>query len=584
MPPIKDLISATVIGDLSTTTSPFFRPCRPKVLVVADGNLNYDSAAGFGLTRFLEALAGASPAPIVTVAHRGSPDPASFSIGGVTYNVLLNYKFDTGPTAVAIGTYDQLWLFGFDTGTLPDPEVKRIADFMNAGGGVFATGDHATLGKAMGGRLPRIRHMREWASVPMGNEGTPAARNRIDTVVNPGANALYEFDDQADSIPQRVYPNYDVTWSGGSWTATIHPLLRMPGTPGSRTDATGFTNDMDVMPDHPHESICLEVSTAANPGALNGTYNLAGSNFQEFPNAIAGGGRVGSQIVAYAVSGGRAVLRGVWKPPVNPRMFGIISAFDGHKASPYVAGGARPGRAVCDSTWHHFVNVNLDGTTSGRTGLGTGSGAGFVPSADLQKIYIYYRNVLAWIQPLNRRTCNILSTLTALRFNHALVEELAFADTFKAPEEFEGLGFEAIRIVEEAHGQGAAAEMVQAVLRQEGSAAALAEIRNDGTPSVMDAEGQRLIAYALGRTLAQFAAAVPADDAGQLEAFFKQQSHERLESSLATTLARGVVEAVEVEAGRLERRVRSLQAVKTGKSGSGRPPRPTQPVPTITVG
>lgn len=583
MPPIKDLISATVIGDLNPTVSAFLRPCRPKVLIVADGNLGYNSAASFGLTRFVEALAGASPAPIITVAHRGSPSPASFSVGGTTYNVLLNYKFNVGATAVAIGTYDQIWLFGFDTGTLPDPEVKRIADFMNAGGGVFATGDHATLGRAIGGRLPRIRHMREWAAVPMGNEGAPIARNRIDTVVNPGANALYEFDDQADAIPQRIYPNYEVTWSEGNWTATIHPLLRMPGSAVSRTNAAGFTNDMDVMPDHPHESICLEVSAATNPAALNGNYNLAGANFQEFPNAISGGGRVGSQIVAYAVSGGRSVQLGVWKPPVNPRMFGIISAFDGHLASPYVAGGARPGRAVCDSTWHHFVNVNLDGTTSGRTGLGTGSGAGFVPSADLQKIYTYYRNILSWIQPLNRRTCNILTTLTALRFNHELIEELTFADTFKAPEEFEGLGVEAMRIVEDAHGQGTATEMVQAVLRHEGSAAALAEPRDDGAPTVLDSDGRRLIAYALGRTLAQFAAIVPGDDTGRLEAFLKQQDHEKLESSLATTLARSVLEAVEIEAGRLERRVRGLQAVRAGKAGAGRPAKSTQPIPTITV-
>ena len=39
--------------------------------------------------------------------------------------------------------------------------------------------------------------------------------------------------------------------------------------------------------------------------------------------------------------------------------FGVGQAtYDGHRAD--------VGRVVCDSTWHHFVNVNLTGIFEGR--------------------------------------------------------------------------------------------------------------------------------------------------------------------------------------------------------------------------
>ena len=168
------------------------------------------------------------------------------------------------------------------------------------------------------------------------------------------------------------------------------------------------------------------VTSAAILGAA---YNVGGQNFPEFqPNASIPSQRVGADVVAFAVSGGRSVLNGVWKPPVKPRMFGVVSAYDGRSAQPYPGKSQRPGRIVCDSTWHHFVNINLDGTGSGRTGLGTGSGAGFVPSPALEKIYAYYRNIVSWLQPANRIWCRIFWDLVAVRMNAALLEELLDLD------------------------------------------------------------------------------------------------------------------------------------------------------------
>ena len=51
-------------------------------------------------------------------------------------------------------------------------EVEAIAAWMNAGGGVFATGDHALLGASMCHKIPRVRSMRKWTraqGVPLFN-------------------------------------------------------------------------------------------------------------------------------------------------------------------------------------------------------------------------------------------------------------------------------------------------------------------------------------------------------------------------------------------------------------------------------
>jgi len=63
--------------------------------------------------------------------------------------------------------YDQVWLFGHEEETdtasfLDESELRTIYDFMNAGGGVFATGDHKSLGYALCGNIPRVSSMRKW--------------------------------------------------------------------------------------------------------------------------------------------------------------------------------------------------------------------------------------------------------------------------------------------------------------------------------------------------------------------------------------------------------------------------------------
>lgn len=492
-------------------------PCRPRILVVADGGLNFNAASGFGLTRFLEAItvnSAVTTKPILTLAYRGGVhNPANVTIGPDSYTVLNNYNFANANNGVTIARYDQVWLFGINGGafTMNNNELAAMSLFMNAGGGVFATGDHASLGRQMCGGLPRIRHMREWASIPMGTEVPSVAVNRIDTVVDPGPNNLYDFDDQSDSIPQRIYPNYSVTGTtNANWSATVHPLLRLPGAPVSRTDHTGFTRDLDVLPDHPHESVCYETPA----GVLGGNYSVQGQNFPEYrPFANNAAVRVGATIVAYAVSGGRSVQHPslVWKPPVRPRMFGVISAYDGRLAAPYPGQTQRPGRIVCDSTWHHYVNINLDGTGSGRTALGTGSGAAFVPGPHLLKIYAYYRNIVRWLQPANRVTCQFVWDITALRFDEMLIEELEVLNGTDKWDELVAVGRTAAQVLGAKRGTADIGEMVAAVLTTAGREEAANAIAGADEPELLP-ERHELLLGILGGAVVRAAELFPIGD------------------------------------------------------------------------
>ena len=78
-----------------------------------------------------------------------------------------NFNFNTAAIPVTVANYDQIWLFGVNATPLQAAERTRIEAFMQAGGGVFATGDHSSLGFGMGAHIPRARSMRDWSSVPM---------------------------------------------------------------------------------------------------------------------------------------------------------------------------------------------------------------------------------------------------------------------------------------------------------------------------------------------------------------------------------------------------------------------------------
>jgi len=353
-------------------------PCPQKILMVTDGSLDF-GPGGFGLSEFKNIITTAGHT--VATAHRSGVAPVT--IGG-------NFNFATAATAVTTANYDQLWLFGFSTTALTAAEQSVVANFMAKGGGVFATGDHSTIGAGMGNNLPRVRLMRDWATVPM------ATQQRHDTVVDIGPDNIKQFSDQSDDRPQRIFP----IWlsNGGDQfvkaTWSVHPVLRHS------------SGAVDFLPDHPHESQCF--GPAGVPG------NFAG--VEEWP-AAADGSRPGAMVAAVSVSGGRFVESGAptptgTKPPVIPKLFGAISTYDGDRSN--------VGRIVCDATWHHFVNINLNGSGSGRQALEPGG----VATAEYLKIQTYYRNTVRWLAPKGRRSCWPWLQVVAVRFNFELIEEL----------------------------------------------------------------------------------------------------------------------------------------------------------------
>ena len=358
MPELRDIGPRPTRGSwLEDALPDHLQRCRQRILVVTDG-LSFEATQIFGLTEFLAELGAMTPTPTITTRLRGAAAVPAF-------------VFDA---TITTSNYDQVWLFG-STGTpLSASEIGVMWAFMEAGGGVFATGDHEDLGFALCGELPRVRKMRDWRTVPMVNE-------RIDTLTNPGLDRTVQFDDQSDEFPQRIFPHYSA--SGSEWYP--HPLLRSP------------LRDIDVLPDHPHESVCLSGSN------LGDRYALHGMNLVEFP--ADGGSPLSPQIIASSVSAGRHIADRS-KPPTTPRIFGAISVWDGHRVN--------KGRIVTDATWHHFVNLNLNGVGTTRPGLA---------GTDRLQIGRYYRNIATWLAPQARQMCHRYLSVIVERYAYPLFEE-----------------------------------------------------------------------------------------------------------------------------------------------------------------
>lgn len=81
------------------------------------------------------------------------------------------------------------------------------------------------------------------------------------------------------------------------------------------------------------------------------------------------------------------------------RSFGVVGAFDGHRAG--------VGRVVVDATWHHWFDMNLVGLPAGfplqsddqRKRLGFTSPENQGPE-HLRRICRYFYNVADWLSPV----------------------------------------------------------------------------------------------------------------------------------------------------------------------------------------
>ncbi len=408
---------------------PWWSRCTVRVLLVTDGGLDF-GRGDFGLSTFVSILLNDAPARVrfeLTLAHLGSSvsDAAVMKGEPGIARSIKGFRFDE-PGHFAADMYDEVWLFGIETNyqqdfyaerranptrypaaRLGDAELARLGEFMNrraadgspAGGGVFATGDHGALGRALCGSLMRVRSMRHWDSFTLpGSTQDEVSMNgpkRNDTN-HAGHDAGTQFSDQSDDIPQTIQPTlYAARVSRYTKARWPHPLL------------CGTAGVIDVLPDHPHEGECRL------PDSL--TLNDPFGGGEEYPMATAAGLRISPEIVAMAqVPAGNTADKGGSKMPTIAHRFPVISAYDGHLAG--------VGRVVCDSTWHHFVNVNLIGVAEGgvfdqfdmlfgdhHPGEHASKHDGFLSSASgraaLDRIRNYYTNIGVWLAPRPLQTC-----------------------------------------------------------------------------------------------------------------------------------------------------------------------------------
>jgi len=411
----------TATGRWGIGISPWLWATRIRILVVIDGRIT----KGFGVEEF-----GLGPvlATLVdpwfawwvrfawTVRKRDPPESFRFTQAGLNLN-----------------DFDQVWFFGDWPGRDANPlnvgdeiiqlekyfpldndELRILASWMERGGGVFATGDHAMLGASMCSRIPRVRKMRKWTR----GQGVPSfdGPDRHETLVHDPQST--ENDWEGDRWAQQVFPVYghDPEAVGPSFEHNFpHPLL------------CGRTGVIERFPDHMHEGCVIEDEDVR----LMDPLGIPGYDKEEFP-VDSSGSRPRPHVVAHGFT---------TNPEAPPRRFGLIGVYDGDPVG--------IGRVVVDSTWHHWFSMNL---------------AGFPTNAPLiyARMQDYYRNVGLWLSTPGQRA----SMLFAATWG-ALVG--------KQPEAFDkvmgiwGLGRAVLDVIGRTAPQCVVSQMVTGLLRTGGS-------------------------------------------------------------------------------------------------------------------
>lgn len=374
------------------------RPCTVRILMVTDAGGSFTDA-DFGLTELLDVLS-VSPGPYVrfavTKAHR-RPAGDLNTIGAD----LVGFRFNT----IGLKSFDQIWMIAVDrSGAMPlsEAELRSISEFMDGGGGVFATGDHENLGVDMCGRVPRVRSMRKWHWPNPGPNGEPVAPGGSDATRHdtnqPGHDASLTFDDQSDDVPQDILPVMHTAGSPYLFQRTVypHPLL------------CGPNGVIRLLPDHPHEGECYV------PTNLTKTFTFDGHAVTEYP-ILSGTTRLSPELVARNRSG--TGITGSMKASLTPHNFGSIGAYDGHQVN--------VGRVVVQSTWHHLFNINLKGTPGNADPIKRqGFHASAAGMAKYEEIKTYFRNVAVWLARPQTHACMRWRATWAVRWDSRLFMDL----------------------------------------------------------------------------------------------------------------------------------------------------------------
>jgi hypothetical protein len=379
---------------------PRFIAPRVKILVVVDSSVKLNSS--FGIGRALDVLNNETLGFVrleVTVARRDVDEFDRFP-RSPTWE---NFRFDQKENgAFIIDRFDQIWCFGFAPGNDdgPDgnitadpthaeaPELAVLARWMDVRkGGVFATGDHDYLGASMCWQIPRVRSMRKWTNA----QGVPpiGGPDRFDTnrgeLGVPIPNSV-----QSDATPQPIeWRRYITSWNPLFRKYRPHPLL-----------CGRDVGVIDVMPDHPHEGWIYEDDQID----LNASFSFAGAEFThagpEYRDAVDGGPKPAPEAIAWANTLPNPPYQ-LAKGPTPARRFPVLAAYDGHRAG--------VGRVVVDSTWHHWMDMNLEGLTGD----------------DLTKVHTLFLNIAVWLARPSQQTAMMTNALWTGLFAPEANEELS---------------------------------------------------------------------------------------------------------------------------------------------------------------
>jgi hypothetical protein len=319
---------------------PMQKPCEVRILIYADGLMTFTGGT-FGGLQHVKTLLESNAYPHVdfdiTTAHREGVDTTATITSAVKLTDLN-----------LIDSFDEVWFFGHreaniihglttaERTLLDEFMTKRAESNVLKQGGVLVTGDHSNLGEAIGRPITRAGEMRRW---DVDGDG---ARRYSSLEEGPDANLTFDDQDQRDDRPQTIhYTRFPVDAPAGV-KLQPHPVLCGPDGP------------IDVLPDHQHEG------EAVVPTTLTTAWPTNASGHQEQPFVIAFGD--------------------IKDPQVHYRQFGLISAYNGHTGD--------VGRIVADSSWHHWVDLNLLGLEATPAG-----------QAALKKIEAYFLNCGLWLAP-----------------------------------------------------------------------------------------------------------------------------------------------------------------------------------------
>ena len=438
-------------------------PQTIRILIVIDGRINETKDKNeFGLGYVLETLrtpfAWWVRFHVDVERHEGPQGFFKFT----------NADFD-------LDDYDQLWFFGDrpnkddgDDGAmtdndilrfaLSDAELKMIAQWMDRGGGVFATGDHTLLGASKCSRIPRVRTMRRWT---LAQHVPPRSAGDRHETLQPTTS----FDAEIDTVLQ---PIELVQQRSGAWPfvgpLTAHPLFH---------STHGL---IDRFPDHMHEGEVI----ADDEVLLDLPLDIPGYTQPEYPypSIVVGSAfddvvlplhRPHPRIVAYGHTTNRhfpdeATFLNLlpFDPPGGAeafpftKRFGLVGVYDGDAVN--------IGRIVVDSTWHHWLSINLHALATAGDIVAQlklhALGRDFLPPHEFiqvpyAKMQAYYRNVGLWLATPAQRRSMLIASAWGMLVNAPPME-------FGNPANLLQIGERALHMLKASASQGVLAELVNA--------------------------------------------------------------------------------------------------------------------------